>query len=102
MSQRKQLYNIDQMVQELLRMDSQIIHGSDFFKQVADHLESTRAENVKMERVAYLTYHSQITKCISIAEILEWTNLLQEWKRRYDKKQYTPPTTTDNSKENVK
>lgn len=42
-------------------------------------LESTRAENVKLQRLAYLTYHSQITHCISTNEIVEQVTLIREW-----------------------
>jgi len=36
MSQRKKQYSEQELIDELRAMDSQIIHGSDIFKQAAD------------------------------------------------------------------
>lgn len=44
MSQRKQKYTTEQLIDELLKMDAQIIHGSDIFKQCAEQLSQLRTD----------------------------------------------------------
>lgn len=41
MSQQKKIYTRIQMVDELLKMDKQIIHGGDIFKQAAAMIAET-------------------------------------------------------------
>lgn len=45
MSIRKKTYTRDELVVELLKMDSQIIDGSDIFKQAADMIKYTATTN---------------------------------------------------------
>jgi len=48
MSQRHKNYTNEQIVAELLEMDSRIIHGGDFFKQCAELINTLTERNAQL------------------------------------------------------
>jgi len=58
MSQRKQNYSLQEMIERLNQMDSQIIHGTDFFKQVSDQLSQLSADLEKAVEAVSAAYQT--------------------------------------------
>jgi hypothetical protein len=57
MSQRKKDYTTEEMIHELIKMDTQVIHGSDFFKQCAESLSN---------------YHNSLKQCANALDKCDW------------------------------